>query len=567
KMLRKNRDERYQTMTDVLTVLRDLRENLTLDEKLEKSHSPESENATAILQATTGGASLQTAKTQNTLSQTIKRHKPLAAFALVALLIGAIGLGYYFFYARKTASGMVSKKSIAVLPLKPINTASRDEIYEVGIADSLILKLSSMKGFVVRPLSAIRKYSDIEQDPLAAGQEQKVDYVLASNYQLAGGRIRITAQLFNVASGQIEETYKSEKEAGDVFAMQDAIAGEVGNILSAQFATTSSSPTTKRGTTNEEAYRLYLQGIYLNDKRNTSDTRKAVEAFEQAIRLDPNYARAWAGKAHAHRSFSNFGVRDVNVHEEHQKSMEAINKALELDQNLSEAYSVLCENKMYYEYDFAGAEASCRRAIELKPNSPQAHNIYARFLMGPGGRSDEAITEIKTAIDLDPTAYYHQAIYRIVLTYARRFDEADQQLERLVAMNPNNADGTFWYVGGLDMQSNNSEAFERLMRFQTLAKTDEKTRQLFKTAYQTSGWQGVLRERAKWLYEYNLAHFFQSACINAQIGDKDKAFEYLEKSYQERELWMAYLQADPRLDPLRDDPRFQDLLRRIGLTP
>ncbi len=367
-----------------------------------------------------------------------------------------------------------------------------------------------------------------------------------------------------MASGQVEETYAIEKDAANVFAMQDAIAGEVGDKLSARFGSTSSGATAKRGTTNEEAYRLYLQGIYLNDKRTTSNSRKAVEAFEQAIRLDPNYARAWAGKAHAHRSFSNFG-RDSNVHEEQQKSMEAINKALELDQNLSEAYSVLCENKMYYEYDFAGAEQACKRAIELKPDSPQAHNIYARFLMGPGRRSDEAITEIKTAIDLEPAAYYHQAIYKIVLTYARRYVEADQQLERLVTMNPNGAVGTFWYVGGVEMQGNNSEAFERLMRFQTLAKTDEHTRQLYKTAYQTSGWQGVLRERAKWLYEYNLAHSYFSACVNAQIGDKDKAFEYLEKSYQERELWMAYLQVDPRLDPLRGDPRFDELVRHVGL--
>ncbi|MBA3632945.1 MAG: hypothetical protein H0W58_09085, partial [Acidobacteria bacterium] len=442
---------------------------------------------------------------------------------------------------------------------------SRDEIYEIGIADSLILKLGSIKGFIVRPLSATRKYADINQDSLAAGQEQQVDYVLASNYQLAGGKIRVTSQLINVASGQIEETYTTEKDAANVFAMQDAIAGEVGNKLSARFGSTSSGATAKRGTTNEEAYRLYLQGIYLNDKRTTTDSRKAVEAFEQAIRLDPNYARAWAGKAHAHRSFSNFGSRATNVHEEHQQSMDAINKALELDQNLSEAYSVLCENKMYYEYDFAGAEASCKRAIELKPDSPQAHNIYARFLMGPGGRFDEAITEIKTAIDLDPAAYYHQAIYKIVLTYARRYDEADQQLERLAAMNPNGAVGIFWYVGGLEMQGNNSEAFERLMRFQTLAKTDEKTRQLFKTAYQTSGWQGVLREHAKRYYEYSTAHSFSGACINAQIGDKDKAFEYLEKSYQERELWMAYLQVDPRLDPLRGDPRYHELVRRVGI--
>jgi len=185
--------------------------------------------------------------------------------------------------------------------------------------------------------------------------------------------------------------------------------------------------------------------------------------------------------------------------------------------------------------------------------------------MGPGVSFDEAITEIKTAIDLDAAAFYHQLIYTIVLTYARRYDEADQQLERLAAINPNGAAGTFWYVSG-ERQGNNSEAFERLMRFQALSKTDEKTRQLYKTAYQTSGWQGVLRERAKWLYEHNLAHSFFSACINAQIGDKNKAFEYLEKSYQEREMWMAYLQADPRLDPLRGDPRFGELVKRVGLS-
>ena len=265
------------------------------------------------------------------------------------------------------------------MPLKPINTANRDEIYEIGIADSLIHRLSSMKGFIVRPLSATRKYADIEQDPLAAGQEQKVDYVLASNYQLAGGKIRITAQLFNVANGQIEETYKSEKDAANVFAMQDAIAGEVGNILSARFVTTASSSTAKRGTTNEEAYRLFLQGMYLIDKRNPADARKAAEIFEQAVRLDPNYAPAWAGKAHAHRAVANLGGRSINIHEEYQKSIEAINKALALDENLADAHSALCETKMLYEYDFDGAERECKRAIELDPNSSLAHQIYSRL--------------------------------------------------------------------------------------------------------------------------------------------------------------------------------------------
>ncbi|MFN2393927.1 MAG: tetratricopeptide repeat protein, partial [Pyrinomonadaceae bacterium] len=281
------------------------------------------------------------------------------------------------------------------------------------------------------------------------------------------------SQFFNVTSGQIEETYKSEKDAGDIFAMQDAVADEVGKLLLARFAFTLETPAARRGTENEEAYRLYLQGMYFYDRRTGLDARKAVETMEQVVQLDPNYAQAWAGKAHAHRTVANFV--SSNIHGEYQKSIEAINKALELDKNLSEAHSALCENKMYYEYDFAGAERECKRAIELKPNSAVAHNSYSRYLASRG-RFDEAIAEIKTAIDLDPTSFFNQLVYMICLTYARRYDEAVRQLERIAEMNPNNADWYFWLVGGaLTMQGTDSENFERLMRFQALAKTDEET--------------------------------------------------------------------------------------------
>ncbi|MCA1623632.1 MAG: protein kinase [Acidobacteria bacterium] len=538
KTLRKNKEERYQTMKDVLTDLKDLK-------------------------ATTDGANEQTAGTQHGFSRTIKQHKPLAAFVIVALLVGAIALGYYFFYTGKIASSAAGKKSIAVLPLKPINTANRDELYEIGIADSLILKLSSMKGFIVRPLSATRKYADIEQDPLAAGQEQKVDYVLASNYQLAGGRIKITSQLLNVASGQIEETYKSEKDAANVFAMQDAIAGEVGNILSARFGRTSSSPAAKRGTTNEEAYRLYLQGMYLVDKRTLAESRKASDILEQAVRLDPNYAVAWAGKAHAHRSVANFG-RSTDIHEEYQKSIEAINKALALDENLADAHSALCENKMHYEYDFEGAERECKRAIELDPNSSLAHQTYSRYLFGRG-RFDEAIAEAKTAIDLEPTSRFNQRLYGNSLYFARRYDEAALQFKRLIAMDPNFGTTYPWLSNTLALSGNQSEAFEWFMKLLALQKADEETVQIFKTAYQTSGWQGILHERVK-RFEKGDEAYFHGAAYNAQVGNKDKAFEYLEKSYQRRELWMSQLLVDPRLDSLRGDARFDELARRVGLN-
>ena len=279
KALRKEQRERYQSASEMLQALKNLRRKL--EAKLERAAAP----------------------------LWLRWARSPAALVLL-LLVSALALALPLYRHWKPlpslppekSVALVPSKSIAVLPAKAINSANRDEIYEIGIADSLILKLSSMKGFVVRPLSVMRKYADVGQEPLAAGREQKADYVLASNYQLEGGKIRITAQLWNVASGQIEETYKSEKDAADVFAMQDAIASEVGNVLSGRFGTTPSGRTAKRGTANEEAYRLYLQGMYLSGKRTTADANKAVEVLEHSVRLDPKYARAWAGLALAHKT-------------------------------------------------------------------------------------------------------------------------------------------------------------------------------------------------------------------------------------------------------------------------
>ncbi len=563
KMLRKNKDDRYQTMKDVLTDLKDLRENLTLDEKLEKSHSPENVNATAILQATTGGANLQTVETQNTLSQTIKRHKPLAAFALAALLVGIIGIGYYFFSARKTASGADGKKSIAVLPLKPINTANRDEIYEIGIADSLILKLGSIKGFIVRPLSATRKYADIEQDPLAAGKEQQVDYVLASNYQLAGGKIRVTSQLFNVASGQIEETYKSEKDAGDVFAMQDAIAGEVGNILLARFATTSNSPMAKRGTSNEEAYRLYLQGRSLTYNRKAVAARKAVEYFEQAIRLDPNFAQAYSGMAHAFITSGNLGGGLPRV--EYEKAKEAVTKALELDNNLAEGYAVLGELKFTYEWDFAGAEKDLLRAIELEPNSDLAHERYA-FCLSVRGRFDEAIAEAKMAQEINPNSLQHQQVDGVILYLARRYDEAITQLRRVIEVDENHPTAYGWLLLACEMKGDDVQAYEWFLKSQK--QTNPERIEFYQNAYETSGWRGVRQqffELQKLNEQKPSANYFAMARQCALLGEKEQAFEYLNKAVEKRQGQMTMLNVEPAFDNLRDDPRFDELVKRVGL--
>lgn len=476
------------------------------------------------------------------------------------MLIGAIGLGYNFYAGKIAFLGAAVNKSIVVLPIKPINSANRDDIYEIGIAESLIRKLGSMKGFVVRPLSAVRRYAGIDQDSLAAGREQQADYVLASNYQLANGKIRVTFQLINIRNGQNEETYESAKDLTDIFAMQDSIADDVGNMLSARFATTSGSPVAKRGTTNEGAYRLYQQAMYLYDKRTPADAQNAVGLLEQAIQFDPNYARAWAGKAHVHRALGNFG-RDT--HEEYKKSIDAVNRALALDENLADAHSALCENKFFYEWDLEGAEVECKRAIELDPNSSLSHQIYSRNLMVLG-HFDESIAEIKTAIDIEPTSLFSQRNFGISFYYARRYTDAVAQFKRVTEMEPNFEATYPWLINTLKLQGNDSEAFDWFMKWLKVRETDDETAQIFKTAYQKSGWQGLESERIKRFDESKIRTYFMEACMAALAGNQDKALEYLEDSYQRHEWGMAFIRFEPTLDVLRGDPRFDEIVGRVN---
>jgi DNA-binding winged helix-turn-helix (wHTH) protein/TolB-like protein/Tfp pilus assembly protein PilF len=293
------------------------------------------------------------------------------------LLFAVLGFGYYFFATARLEQTRSAKRTIAVLPLRPIDPGNRDAIFELGIADALINKFNSMEGITARPLSSIRQYADLAQDPLKAGKDQQVDFVVSSNYQLSETRIRVTWQLLNVATREIEDNRTTEAATGDVFVMNDSIAQQIGQQVGKRFLTSVGTGFQAGGTANEEAYRLYLQGLYSYDKRTVKDAQNAVEKFEQAILLDPGYAKAWAGKAHAHRSIGNFGGSH-SPHDAYRDSMNAVNKALEIEPSLSDAYSARCENKFFYEYDFAAAETECRRAIELDPKSYLAHEIYSR---------------------------------------------------------------------------------------------------------------------------------------------------------------------------------------------
>ncbi len=454
-------------------------------------------------------------------------------------------------------------KSIAVLPVKPINTGVRDELYEIGIADSLIHRLSTVKDFVVRPLSATRKYADIEQDPLAAGREQKADYVLASNYQLADGRIRITAQLINVSSGQVEETYKSEKEASDIFAMQDVVAGEVGNILLTRFATVSSSPTAKRGTTNEEAYRLYLHGKNLTGQRSAKDAQKAIDYFEQAVRLDPGFARAFAGMAFAYRASGSLG--GGLPREQFEKAKVSVNKALELDPDLAEAYAVRGDLKHKYEFDWTGAESDLLRAIELEPGSDQAHAAYAELLAERFSRFDEALAEKEIALAINPGALVYQRDRGRIFYFARRYDEAIEQFKRVLEIDENFGTAYGWLYRAYEMKGDSAEAYKFFM--ESVKRTNPQNINIYQKTYETEGWVGVRRkqlELSKLGEHQPTANLYAIAIQCAVLGEKEQAFEYLNKTIEKGHSQIVMLNVEPAFDSLRDDPRFDELLRRVG---
>jgi TolB-like protein/Tfp pilus assembly protein PilF len=448
--------------------------------------------------------------------------------------------------------------TIAVLPFEPINAANRDELYDVGIADALINRLSTVENLQVRSLSSVKRYVDREKDAVDAGIEQRVEYVLASRYQLVGGKIRITAQLINVGSAKTVETYDFQKDATDTFTAQDAVALELKDRLAAKFGDRGSDASSARGTNNAEAYRYYLLAQNFNELRGPENGRIALEQINQAVALDPNFARAWATKAYIHR-YMGYGSAAI---EHSLKSMEAVEKALALDPNLSEAHSTLCFNKFRFEYDFDGAESSCRRAIELDPNSALAHKLYSNFLY-TRGRFDESFAEIQKAIELQPVSYENHQPYALALYFARRYSESETQWKQLIPLNPNHNLIYAHLVRSLVQQGKEAEALEPMIKLLSLEKADGETIMRFRDAFARSGWRGVEVERIKLIESRENPASFELARLYASIGDNDNAFKYLEQAHRERSNMIAVLGVDPELDSLRADARYTELLRRI----
>lgn len=481
------------------------------------------------------------------------------------LLAFGVAAAFYVRITSKSESAASGSavKSIAVLPFKPLGSDREDENLGFGMADTLITRLSNIKQLVVRPTSAVRKYTSPDQDPATAGRELKVEAVLEGSLQRDGDRVRVTLRLVKASDGSALWAGTFDEWADDFLAVQDRIADKVARTLVPRMTGEERERVARRYTDDAEAYRLYSLGRFHWSKISKEDWPKAVDYFNRAIERDPDYALAYAGLADAYTSIMT--VSFLPTAEAMPKAKQAAATALRLDDTLAEAHVSSGRVKAYYEWDWTGAEREFQRAIELSPNLAGAHSEYGNFLTVVG-RSEQAIVEAKQARELDPLTHVNHYHLAWALISARRYDEAIGECQKVLVTFPQAHDWMGRAYIGKGMYDEAIAEFERKL---SLAKDEPLTTKSFLGyAYGISGRrvqaEKILAElEAPSERRQSLAYY--SAGVYVGLGQKDQAFARLEEAYRDHARILPGLRVSPLWDPLRSDPRYADLLRRMGL--
>ena len=516
------------------------------------------------------------------LEETALRVKPPVrgrSFKSLPLIlsVGVVTVGlsiaaYLWLTSRaKQAETAAAVRSIAVLPFKPLVADGRDESLELGMADTLITRLSNIREIVVRPVSAVRRYTSLEQDPAAAGRELGVEAVLDGSIQRAGERVRMTVRLVRVADNQQLWADKFDEKFTDIFAVQDAISEQVTRSLALRLSGEEERQLGKRYTGNPEAYQLYLKGRYFWNKRTEEATRKSIGYFEQAIRVDPDYALAYSGLADAYRNLSYFD--EAGGVELLPQSKAAALKALALDDTLAEAHTSLGAAKELYEWDFTGAEREYRRAIELNPNYAVAHHRYAMFLTRMG-RIEESQAEFRRALELDPLSLPINTDAARPFYRSGDYDRAIEQLRKAIEIDPNFPLAhrllAHMYTGMGRYEEAIAEARKAAALSGPTPQAGGPPQVSSQLAYIYAK-AGRVREARQVLDELERSpkrrndQLYAQALAYATLGDRERAFALMEKLYEIRSPDLLGLRNDRAWQGMRGDPRFQDFLRRVGL--
>ena len=454
--------------------------------------------------------------------------------------------------------------SLAVLPFENTSGDSEHEYLSDGITGSLINILATIPKLRVLAQSTVVRYRRREIDPQAIGRELNVRAVLTGKIMQSGGSLRIGAALVDVATGSQLWGAQYDRKPGDIFVVQDDISNEISGKLRLQLTRAEKKRLTKRHTENDEAYRLYLKGRHHWNRWTEEGFYKAIDYFQQAVEIDPNYALAYSGLAD---SYVLLGWNSYLPPEEaFPKGKAAAQIALQIDPDLAEAHTSLAALLWLHDWQWEGAETEFKRSLELSPTYATANHWYAEYLMTMDNR--EAVIRMKKGQELDPLSLIITVAIGWALYFHRQYDEAIEQLQRAIELDPNYP-VTYWILGLVLRKTGHSELAitegETAVRLSNgsplmraaLAST-------LSTAGRTPEALHLLDDLLELARHKHVAPYF-FAGIYVGLGDNNRAIEYLERSYEEHSHWLIYLHIDPGMDALRDYPRFLNLMQRVGL--
>lgn len=496
----------------------------------------------------------------------LKRRRLSLGLAGVTLLIVILPLLAYFIMSERAVPGL-KVRSIAVLPFKPLVADSRDESLEMGMCDALITRLGGINQLVVRPTSSVILYNKPGQDPLAAGRALGVDALLDGYVQRSGDRIRVTVQLLSVSDGRHLWSRQFNEKFTDIFTVEDSISSQMVEALVLNLTGEEQRRVTKHYTENIEAYQLYLKGRYFQDKRTSEGLRKSIDYFQEATQIDPQYALAFAGLSD---SYITLAIRtDFPPQEAYKKAKILVKSALEIDDTLAEAHASLANITFWHDWDWAGAESEFKRAFELSPNYPLAYQYFASYLVAQG-RHQEALSASKRSLAIAPLSLPANVQLARTLFLTRSYDEAIEQCRKTLELDQNFGGAHLFLGRSYSQKAMYKEALVELEKAKNLLGGNAEIVSLVGYTFAVSGQRvealKILEElqrsaKTKYVSPYYLA------MVYAGLGEKNKAFEWLERAYVDKEGRLTILKFVPEFDTLHTDSRFANLLRRVGLAP
>jgi len=454
-----------------------------------------------------------------------------------------------------------SVQSLAVLPLENLSGNKDEEFLADGITDELTTDLAKIGSLGVTSRTSVMQYKGAHKSLPEIARALHVDALVAGSVQRSGDRVKITAQLIQGRTDKHLWAESYERDMRDILALESDMARTIAREIRAKITDPEQIRMAGKQAVNAQAHEAYLRGIY-----SDGDMMKALAYFDRANQLDPDYAPPYAAKAGLFHQMGMMGWAPPQ--EVSSKMRDGALTALKKDANLADAHAVLALAKLHYDWDFAGADQEFRRALELNPNKADNHHMYAHYLMAMD-RADESVAESKRAVELDPFNEYLTACLGWHKLFARQYDQAREQAQKALKMEPGDPWAQTVLGWAYEQNSMYGPAIAALQQSVKLSGDWVMANASLGHVYGIAGKKREAQEILAKLIAQSRGSYvstYDVAIVCAGLGDKEQAFQWLEKAYQERAHYLVHIKWEPRLENLHSDPRFQNLLRRIGLT-